>query len=152
MLSGFRDGLDMRGWRKRSQVMGRSVWSSNAWDEEPEGRTVSVCGSERSAPAAHAGLIQTQDSGVRPGVWTWTVGTTSDGHYQGHGWNWPGTDCTQENPLWLTKNEIVKECIYLKGRRRKRSQTKKLNETDNLERIKFTPKGRKNSEERDGHW
>lgn len=41
--------------------------------------TVSVCGSERGAPAAHAGLIQSQDSGARPGVWTWTVGTTSVG-------------------------------------------------------------------------
>ena len=62
-----------------------------------------------------------------------------------------GTDCTQAHPLWLTKNEIVKEYIHLKGRRRKRSRTKKLSEADNLERIKFTPKGRKNSEERDGH-
>ena len=28
---------------------------------------------------AHAGLIQSQDSGARPGVWTWTVGSTSVG-------------------------------------------------------------------------
>lgn len=45
----------------------------------------------------------------------------------------------------------MKEYIPLKGRGRKRSQTKKLNETDNLERIKFTPKGRKNFEEKDSH-
>ena len=80
------------------------------------------------------------DPGLRSKAWRWTAGTTRVGvTYQGHGWNRPGTDYTQENPLWLTKNEILKEYIHLKGRGRKRSQTKKLNETDNLERIKFTP-------------
>lgn len=45
----------------------------------------------------------------------------------------------------------MKEYIHLNGRGKKRSQRKKLNETENLERIKFIPTGRKNFEESDGH-